>query len=136
MTATPKKEIKARINISRPQGRDGGECITMKITDATSRIVLADLELTFAQFAEAITGAFVSDVSCVACAADDRIGKKKTLTPRKIFAPADLPYGKEKEWLEENYPEKPQPIHFSNSQGSVRRRTDGVVINYSTITWE
>jgi hypothetical protein len=136
MTATPKKEIKAHITISRPQCGDGRECITMKITDATSRIVLADLELTFAQFAEAITGALVSDVSGVTCAADDRIGKKKTFTPKKIVAPPDLPYGKEKEWLEENYPEKPQPIYFSNSQGSVRRCTDGIVIRYSTITWE
>lgn len=136
MTATPKKEIKAHVAISRPQCSDGRECITMMITDATSRITLADLSLTFAQFAEAITGAFVSDVSGVTCAADDRIGKKKTLTPKKIVAPASVPYGKEKEWLEENYPEKPQPISFCDSRGSVRRCTDGIVINYSTITWE
>jgi hypothetical protein len=136
MTATPKKEIKAHITISRPQCSDGRECITMIITDATSRITLANLNLTFVQFAEAITGAVVSDISCVTCAVDDRIGKERTLTPRKILAPASLPYGKEKEWLEENYPEKPQPIYFRDSRGSVRKCTDGIVINYSTITWE
>jgi len=122
-------KIKCEVSIS----RRSDNVIVVSVTDSGSRARFLEIEFTFDQFAQAVTGLHTSGVDA-SVNAMDFVGKKKVRESRKAVCPV-LDHRKDSyvAWLQDNAQESGWTIDsYLGSQGSVRYNQDGTVtLNYS-----
>lgn len=79
-------KIDGKITISRPTCGDGSEYISIRLRCESSRTRFLDLEMDYAEFAQALTG--LSEVNCkIITRKLDRIGKTKETRPLEFMVP-------------------------------------------------
>jgi hypothetical protein len=132
------KNLKCNLKISRYTSNNQEPGVTIEVQDEDSRVTLCSLDLTLAQFGEAITGPCIMDVPCESWADDSRLGIKQKTETREVFCPISS-YNKEDyvNWLKENVKLTDGEVSsfYLGTQSSVARKDDGAVLRYSVRSW-
>lgn len=111
--------LKGNLTISRPSYGNGKEVITIQIVDERSRERFVTVEISYADFTRALTGA--SEIPCdLVIKRLERIGMKKETLPLEFLIPKDAYHNKDKamQIANEQTPEGWQAVNYFNSQNS------------------
>jgi hypothetical protein len=132
------KSLKCGLKISRYTSNNREPGVTIEINDEDSRVTLCSLDLTLAQFGEAITGLCIMDVPCESWVHDIRLGIKQKTETREVFCPI---YSHNREeyvnWLKENIilADGEFSSFYLGAQSSVTMKDDGAILRYSVRSW-
>lgn len=112
--------------------RSSDNFVRIRFEDNTSHTKFAEAKLSLEQFAEAVTGMYVSDVE-IEVRGLEYVGKQKVSERRSVFCPLNG-YKKEelRDWLIENCQEDGWFINsYLGSQSSVKSVDGGTQLNYA-----
>lgn len=132
------KKVKCGLKISRYSSNRRESGVTIEVQDEDSRVTLCSLDLTLAQFAEAITGLCIMDVPCESWANDARLGIKQKTEVREVFCPINsYNYDEYVDWLKENVrlADGESSSFYLGSRSSVAKKDDGAILRYTVRSW-
>lgn len=126
-----------KITISRPTYGDGrGEVVRIEVKDALSQKNFANIELSYADFTQAITG-FSHVPMKFELRGSELVGLKKVVEERSVIAPAECHDTQSlRDWLVANCQEEGWEIDlFLGSQRSIAYVQEGTRLNYSVFRY-
>ncbi|MBD8531512.1 MULTISPECIES: hypothetical protein [unclassified Massilia] len=126
-----------KINVSVSISRNSSDEISLTFVDQASRAKFLDVRMTPEAFAMAVTGQAFIDAPAEVRALDV-VGKRKITERRSIECPLDI-FNKDEivAWLGENGKEEGWTVNtYLGSQGSIARRGDKTIINYSVYRFD
>lgn len=135
-----KTTFPASLRISRWDSSRKESTVGIVIRDESSRVIIAEVELTPQQFGLAITGLLVDELTCETYVEDQRLGRKLIVENRQAVVD-DL--GSDvrlyRQYLESNCSEPNKILVWNaNSQSAKRRSTTPgkIILNYSLHSYE
>ena len=134
------KDIKAGLRITRTSSTTGPDRISLPVHDDASGVCLCDLELSLEEFAYAVTGLSLMEVSGRSGARDPRLGVKTKHEKRTILCP-ESPSGNDRDfytrWLKQNVVLAPgeESSFYLGSRNSLSKVEGGVLLRYDVRSW-